>query len=312
MKVIRLFYLVAFLLIASCASPDNQGNKAENNLDTKDKVNVVCTTGMVADLVKNIMGETGDVTSLMGPGVDPHLYKPTQGDLNKLTNADVIIYNGLHLEGKMESIFEKMANNKPVYAITSSLNKSELINVSEDKLYDPHVWFDVALWNETIPGLLAFLKDKMPSKAASFNANSNKYGKELVELNTWVEKMISEIPKENRALVTSHDAFGYFGKAYDVQVKGLQGISTVTEFGLKDVTNMVDFLIENNIKAVFVESSMPRKPLLAVIKGCKEKGHDVREGGLLYSDAMGKAGTPEGTYLGMVRHNVSTVNKALK
>lgn len=303
---------IALLLVASCTTPTNTSDNSEKSLDKKAKLNVVCTTGMVADLVKNIMGESGEVSSLMGPGIDPHLYKPTQGDLNKLTNADVILYNGLHLEGKMQSIFEKMAQNKPVYAITSNLDKGDLITISEEKLFDPHVWFDVDLWRKTIPGVLDFLNQHVPSKQASFKSNADKHQKELLELDKWVTEKINEIPKENRALVTSHDAFGYFGKAYDIEVKGLQGISTIAEFGLKDVTNMVDFLIENNVKAVFVESSMPRKPLQAVIKGCQEKGHKVNEGGILYSDAMGKAGTPEGTYLGMVRHNLNTVNRALK
>jgi len=314
MKSIKLCYsLLVILFLAACASPSsNQAESKAENLDSKAKVNVVCTTGMVADLVKNVIGQSAEVSSLMGPGVDPHLYKPTQGDLNKITKADIIVYNGLHLEGKMQSILEKMASNKPVYAVTSNLNKSELINVGEEKLYDPHVWFDVNLWAKTIPGLVNFLSENMPSKAESFEKTGNAFAKELTDLDKWVEEMISEIPEENRALVTSHDAFGYFGKAYGLDVRGLQGISTIAEFGLKDVTNMVDFLVESKTKAVFLESSMPRKPLQAVIKGCEEKGHAVSEGGLLYSDAMGEPGTLEGTYMGMVKHNVTTVNKALK
>jgi manganese/zinc/iron transport system substrate-binding protein len=309
MKILQATILAFFLSIIACSNPSPSETK---QLGDRFPVKVVCTTGMVADLVQNIMGDIAEVEALMGPGVDPHLYKPTQGDLNKLTSADIIIYNGLHLEGKMQSILEKMGQNKPVYAITSSLDKSDLITVSEDKLYDPHVWFNVSLWRKSIDGLHLFLSEKIPSKKEYLLQRSSKYGNQLRELQSWVSKTIAEIPEENRALVTSHDAFGYFGDAYDVEVKGLQGISTVTEFGLKDVTNMVDFIIENDIKAVFVESSMPRKPLQAVIKGCAEKGQEVREGGLLYSDAMGEAGTPEGTYIGMVRHNVNTIHKALK
>jgi len=310
MQIITKTLLFSLILLASCASPSS--DTAKRDLDSKEKVKVVCTTGMVADLAKNILGEHAEVEALMGPGVDPHLYKPTQGDLNKLTKADIILYNGLHLEGKMQSIFEKMASSKPVYELTSSLNKSKLITVSEDELYDPHVWFDVAMWSKTIPGLVDFLSEALPSKSASLKEKGSAYNKQLLDLDNWAKKMINEIPAKDRALVTSHDAFGYFGGAYDIQVKGLQGISTVTEFGLKDVTNMVDFLIKNDVKAVFVESSMPRKPLQAVIKGCEEKGHAVKEGGSLFSDAMGSAGTPEGTYIGMVRHNVNTIHKALK
>lgn len=300
---------VLIFFIASCA-PAQQDNSEKESLQ------IVCTTGMIEDMVKNIAGPDASVQSLMGPGVDPHLYKPTQGDLGKLTNADIIFYNGLLLEGKLQNIFEKMASKKPVVPIGDIIPKSSLIQLAEDykgqTAYDPHVWFDVHLWAQCIDAVLPVLQKALPEKSADLAKRAESYRKKLSDLHQRVGKTMAAIPKENRVLITSHDAFSYFGKGYDVQVSGLQGVSTVAEFGLQDVTRMVQLIIEKKVKAVFVESSMPRKPLLAVIEGCRENGHDVAEGGVLFSDAMGEAGTPEGTYLGMVNHNIKTIEAALK
>ncbi len=276
---------------------------------------VVATTGMLGDVAKSIVGDKGEVVSLMGPGVDPHLYKATQGDLKLLKEADIIIYNGLYLEGKMGEILEKMATfpNKKVIAAAEVIDKENLI-LSDDKskVYDPHVWFDVELWKEIVDPVVYALAEFDEENADVYAMNGVRKKGELTELNQWVIKELSKIPDSQRKLITAHDAFAYFGRAYNIEVKGLQGISTLSEAGIKDVTNLVDEIVEEQVKAVFVESSVPRKSLEAVVEGAKSEGHIVHIGGTLYSDAMGESGTTEGTYKGMVEHNIKTIVQALK
>lgn len=280
---------------------------------TEGPLRVVATTGMVADLVQEIGGDSLQVTALMGPGVDPHLYKATQGDLVRLRAADVIFYNGLHLEGKMGEVFEKLAAIKQVVAIGESLPPSQLL---QDPVYqenfDPHIWFDVSLWAATIDGVVEALSEADPESSAYFRTNAEQYREELEELHQWVRSRIDRLPVEKRILVTAHDAFNYFGRAYGIDVRGLQGISTLSEFGLKDRVDLVDFLVEKEIKAVFVETSVSEKNINSIVEGCRQKGHEIRIGGSLYSDAMGDPGTPAGTYLGMVRANVNTIVDALQ
>ncbi len=274
---------------------------------------VVATTGMIADAVEEIADTLVEVIGLMGPGVDPHLYKATQKDLTLLRDADIIFYNGLHLEGKMGEILEKLSRQKPVYAVSEGIpQKALIISDSSTTTYDPHIWFDVKLWNY----VASYIEDKMvmhlPENTMQIRDNSIKFQDTLQRLDQWVQTSIYSIPEDQRVMITAHDAFEYFGDAYDIEVKGLQGISTIAEFGLKDVKEMVDLIVARNIKSVFVETSVPSKSLEAVVAGCKQRGHEVFIGGTLFSDAMGKAGTPEGTYKGMVRSNVYTIVKGLK
>lgn len=285
---------------------------SENQIDNG-KLLVVCTTGMIGDMAQNIAGNLADVQSIMGPGVDPHLYKASHGDLTLLRSADIIFYNGLHLEGKMQEIFEQLAKTKPVFAISDVLEMQELklVDIS-NSTHDPHIWFDVSLWNKTSQVIFDNLILLDSSNASRYIVNKKKYNKSLDELHTWVKERINMIPMEKRILITSHDAFGYFGRAYEIEVKGLQGISTTTEFGLRDVGDMVNEIVENDIRAVFVESTISERSLNAVIEGCKAKKHDVVIGGTLYSDAMGDKGTNAGNYIGMVKHNVNTIVAALK
>lgn len=299
-------FLLGLFSLSGCEK--NTGKETETSLPR-----IVTTTGMLGDAVRNIVGEKAEVMALMGPGVDPHLYKATQGDLSRLTDADIIFYNGLHLEGKMAEVFEKLARKKKVIPISSGLS-TEKIRKSADfaDALDPHIWFDVSLWGEGVSFLADTLSSLMPENAEFFQANANGYRNKLDSLHSWIIAQVATIPKEGRVLITAHDAFGYFGRAYDIEVKGLQGISTQSEFGLKDVTNLVDFIVSRKIKAVFVETSVSSKSIEAVIQGCVQKGHPVQIGGSLFSDAMGNAGTPEGTYAGMVRSNVNTIVKALK
>jgi len=275
------------------------------------KLHVTTTVGMITDVVQEVGGDHVEVIGLMGPGVDPHLYKASQGDIGKLEDADVILYGGLHLEGKMTEILEKMGKKKMVVPVTRNIPENELRLVT-DGIHDPHVWFDVELWMSAAETIRDTLIERDPQHAAEYQTRAEAYLAKLEELNLYAKEQIATIPKQGRVMVTAHDAFGYFGDAYDIEVVGLQGISTAAEYGSKDVTGLRDMLVERGIKAVFVESSVPKKSIEAVIEGAKKQGHEVTIGGELFSDAMGKAGTPEGTYIGMVRHNVDTIVKALK
>jgi manganese/zinc/iron transport system substrate-binding protein len=278
------------------------------------RVTAVATTGMVGDLVRNVGGGRVEVVQLMGQGVDPHLYKASQGDVARLSQADVIFYNGFHLEGKMTDILKKIGRRgKPVVAVAESVPEEELLALSEfEGLNDPHIWFDVGLWSGTIDIVQKYLSELDPESGEYFKSNAEAYRQELSQLHNWVKEEISKIPEERRVLITAHDAFGYFGRAYNIEVRGLQGISTVSEYGLRDIRQLVDLIAKRGIKAVFVESSVPRRSIDAAVEGCRARGHEVRVGGELFSDAMGAAGTEEGTYSGMVRHNVRTIVDSLQ
>jgi manganese/zinc/iron transport system substrate-binding protein len=304
-KYTQILVLIVFVsLLGSCKKESANENG---------KIKIVTTTGMIKDAVENIAGSTVEVIALMGPGVDPHLYKATQGDLEKLTNADIVFYNGLHLEGKMGEIMEKLGRLKPVIAVSSEIPESRLRTVPGFQgTHDPHIWFDVKLWEEAVKTISSFLQEYDSSNAALYTANSKKYLSQMDSLHDVTKKRIMEIPASQRVLITAHDAFGYFGDAYGIEVRGLQGISTMSEFGLKDVTELVNFIISRKIKAIFVETSVSQKSINAVVEGCHQKGWDVKIGGSLYSDAMGAEGTPEGNYIGMVSKNVETIVNSLK
>jgi manganese/zinc/iron transport system substrate-binding protein len=294
-----------FVLLQSCTSP-------EGTFDESQPLQIVATTGMVADLVKHIGKDSVQVNSLMGPGVDPHLYKATQGDLKKLQAADIIFYNGLHLEGKMGEVFEKLERVKTVVPIARGIAKDQLLkDPSYEDAPDPHIWFDVALWSSTIDEVLNTLVEKDPDNELYYTKNAQDYKAQLSELHAWVKQQIQSIPAEQRILITAHDAFSYFGRAYGIEVKGLQGISTLSEFGLRDRVDLVNFIVEKEIAAVFVETSVSEKNINSIVEGCRQKGHQVRIGGNLYSDAMGEEGSLQGTYVGMVRANVNTILRGL-
>ncbi|WP_162426212.1 metal ABC transporter solute-binding protein, Zn/Mn family [Pontibacter pudoricolor] len=303
-----LLLLVLCLFSWGCKQTIDKGPVSEGR-----KMYVVTTTGILADAVKNIVGDAATVDAIMGSGVDPHLYKATQGDLQKLTDADLIIYNGLHLEGKMGEVLSKLDRFKSVVAAAEKLQEDQLIQSDQfASSHDPHVWFDVSLWQKVVAHIAEALQQKDPKNAELYQRNAAAYLQELTQLHNYTRLAIASIPEQQRILITAHDAFGYFGRAYGIKVRGLQGISTVSEFGLQDVSVLVNFIVDNRIKAVFVESSVSPKAIEAVVIGSRKKGHEVQIGGTLFSDALGKAGTPEGTYIGMVRHNVDQIVKALK
>ncbi len=296
--------LIAVLFTWSCGSTES---------NSTGKVTIVTTTGMIADIVRNVGQDSVQVTALMGPGVDPHLYKATQGDLGRLQKADIIFYNGLHLEGKMGEIFEKLERIKTVIPVSRGIDSTFLL---DDPIYqntfDPHIWFDITLWAATIGEVTTTLVKEDPEHALFYETNAEAYTKELYTLHEWVKLEILKIPEDKRILITAHDAFNYFGRAYGIEVRGLQGISTLSEFGLKDRVDLVNFLVDRKIKAVFVETSVSEKNINAIVEGCRQKGHNIVIGGNLYSDAMGAEGTPEGNYIGMVKANVNTIVEALK
>jgi manganese/zinc/iron transport system substrate-binding protein len=303
--------LVAILLVSgSCSSGPGGG---AGHAETKDggHLKVACTIGMIADLARRIGGEDVAVTGLMGPGVDPHLYKASESDITRLASADLVLYNGLHLEGKMGDVLERLGKRRPVVAVTRKIPTDRLTETGGEH-HDPHVWFDVSLWTMAAEATRDALIEARPAKKAEFERNAVALLTELKELHVWCGQELAKIPKERRVLVTAHDAFSYFGKVYDLEVHGIQGISTESEAGLKDINALIDLLVTREIKAVFVESSVPRKNIEALVEGCRARGHELAVGGELFSDAMGAAGTPEATYPGMVRHNVNTIVKALQ
>jgi manganese/zinc/iron transport system substrate-binding protein len=233
--------------------------------------------------------------------------------LKKLTSADLVLYNGLLLEGKMGEILEKLGRIKPVIAVGTAIDTTRLLGSPLfHNAYDPHIWFDVSLWKQVVNKINKSLQEFDPVHADYYDRNSEKYLKRLDSLHLKVKTQIARIPPDQRVLITAHDAFEYFGRAYNIEVRGLQGLSTLTEFGLKDITDLVKYIIERQIKAVFIETSISERSIRAVVEGCKQRGHNVRIGGSLYSDAMGGKNTPEGTYIGMVNANVQTITRALK
>ncbi|MGG3643665.1 metal ABC transporter solute-binding protein, Zn/Mn family [Bacillus gobiensis] len=300
----------AFLIVLCFLSACGSSTTSEN---ANDKIRITATIGQITDIANHIGGEHVEVESLMGPGVDPHLYKASQGDIQKLMDADIVFYNGLHLEGKMDEVFEKISKDKPAIPAAESIPDNQLLgNKANPGLHDPHVWFSIPRWMFVVDTVKKELSKFQPDLAEEFKKNAESYKQELKELDEYAREQVETIPKESRVLVTAHDAFQYFGEEYDVEVMGLQGLSTDSEYGLKDVQELVNALTERNIKAVFVESSISEKSINAVVEGAKEKGHEVSIGGELYSDAMGEAGTEEGTYAGMFRHNIDTIVSSLK
>ncbi|MBU2527169.1 MAG: zinc ABC transporter substrate-binding protein [Bacteroidetes bacterium] len=300
-------YMLAVILMILIAC--NQRND-----DTKSKLRVVTTTTLLTDLIYQIAKDSVILQGLMGVGVDPHLYKASEGDVTKLFSADLVFYGGLHLEGKLVDVFEKMNHQgKATFAVSDALEAQTLIGSEYfASSYDPHIWFDVSNWQKIARFTAAKLIEADAKNAAFYRQNLTNYLNALDSLESEIRKKIETLAPEKRILVTAHDAFNYFGKAYDFQVVGLQGLSTATEASVQDVQQLTDFIIANKIKAIFVESSVPRRTIEALQESVSAKGHQVRIGGSLYSDALGSPNTPEGTYTGMFLYNVETIVNALK
>lgn len=276
------------------------------------KLKVVTTTTIIADVLRQLAGDLMDVQALMGPGVDPHLYKASAGDVQKMADADMVVYNGLHLEGRMGDVFEQI-KGKIIFAANENLPESELLDFETNSGYfDPHVWFDVPIWQEATVRMAQGLKELDPENAAQYSENLKKYLAELDALDQYIRSRIQEVDPEKRILITAHDAFQYFGNRYGFQVKGLQGISTDAEAGIADIRQLADFIAENQIKAIFVETSVPRKNIEALQEAVQAKGFHVEIGGELYSDSTGDVGTAAESYIGTVKENIDTIVDALK
>jgi manganese/zinc/iron transport system substrate-binding protein len=274
---------------------------------------IVATVGMVADVARHVAGDLATVEGLIGEGVDPHLYKPTRDDVVKLSAADVVLYNGLMLEGKMGDVLVRVAREgKPVHAVTEAiLEQDDYVLTTEAEHYDPHVWMDVSGWMRAVGVIADSLSAYDPANAAVYTANAAAYRNQLEALDAYAAKSIGSIPEGQRVLITAHDAFNYLGRAYGLEVRGIQGLSTESEAGVQDIEHLIRYIAEQGIPAVFVESSVADKNVRALVEGSKARGHEVRIGGSLFSDAMGPTGSYEGTYIGMIDHNVTAITRAL-
>lgn len=281
---------------------------------SNNKIHIVATTTMLADLAVNIGGDTVSVEWLMGPGIDPHLYQASAGDISRIQGADVILYNGLNLEGKMDEIFAYLDNqDKIVIRIEDGLNTNNLLPLEDDEnLIDPHVWFDVSLWKEAAQYITKCLSEAYPNNATSYQENLENYLQELDDLEVYVFDKISSLPEEQRVLITAHDAFSYFGNRYDFTVMGLQGISTEAEVGTYDLINLAEFITDNKIKAIFIESSVPPRTIEALQAAVNSRGFQVEIGGELYSDSLGDVQSGTETYIKTFKANVDTIVDALK
>lgn len=299
--------ILAALFLVSCKKEVKTG--VENR-----KLNVVATTSQVADLIEEIAGNAIVLEGLMGAGVDPHLYKASEGDVTKFYNADAIFYSGLHLEGKLEDVFEKMRHQgKVTIAVSDAISKTELISSADfASSYDPHFWFSITQWKKAAKYVAEELSKLDKKNALTYKENAKAYVEKLVQLELKNIVQLEELPVEKRILVTAHDAFAYFGKTYGFKVVSLQGLSTATEAGVQDVQRLSDFIIKHNIKAIFIESSVPVRTVEALQAAVNAKNHKVVIGGTLFSDALGNPNTIEGTYIGMYEYNMKTIINALK
>ncbi len=307
----QLPVLVLLALVISGIAGCGSGATANDTADHR--ITIVATTGMIADVVRNIAGDRAEVHALMGPGVDPHLYRPKRSDVSRLLAADLVLYNGLHLEGRMSETLEQIASSgSRVIAVAEALPESELLDSDEyPGTYDPHVWMDVRLWMNVCDAITDALIELDPAGASTYTGRSESYRQELESLHDWAQRSIATIPKEQRVLVTAHDAFNYLARAYDIEVEALQGISTESEAGLQKIESVVELLVSRRVAAVFTETSVNDKNVRTLIEGAKARGQAVRIGGELYSDALGAQETSGGTYVGMIEHNIKTITRAL-
>lgn len=310
---VALLVVFAAALLAGCGT-DAAGSGGPGGTVSDRKVRVTTTTNFITDTVRQIGGNRVEVTGLMGPGVDPHLYKASASDVGKLRKADVIVYSGLQLEGKMADILEKLEESQTTVAITRDIPRDSLLLPPDDvaEQYDPHIWFDVTNWMFAAKTTAATLKEKDPEGAEIYDENLKKYLAELEAADKYVTDRVREIPQTSRTLVTSHDAFEYFGRRYGMKVAAIQGISTAAEATTTDVQRVAKVIVDRGVKTVFIESSVPRQTIDAVVAAARKQGADATVGEELFTDAAGDEGTPEGTYIGMVKANADRIAEGLK
>lgn len=276
------------------------------------QTNVVATIGMIGDVAETVGAECAAVTTLMGPGIDPHLYQATARDVQTFGEADIILFSGYSLEGQLADVLSRLGQRTPTLAVSeASIPESELIATDDSYGFDPHVWMDASLWARTVPVIATALSEQAPGCTDAIIARAQTYEAQLLALDAWVKGTIASIPEPQRVLVTAHDAFSYFGRAYGIEVAGIQGISTSAEASIADIRETADLLITREIPAIFVESTINPRTIQAVIEAAARQGHAVTIGGELFADAMGETGTPEGTYIGMIFSNTLAIASAL-
>ena len=313
-NTIVIFTIFLFTLVLIGCQTDQSEKSTDLTTKQTEKLNVVATISMITDIVENVAGDRIKVTGIIGEGVDPHLYKPTARDTQRLQNADIIFYNGLHLEVRITgAVLDKMKNKSKAIAVTDGIDRSQL-RATEEFIggYDPHVWHDVRIWMKAAETVRDKLIEEDPKNAVYYQTNTNEYLTKLQNLHTDLLRLVSHIPSEKRVLITTHDAFGYLGKAYGFEVRGLIGINTENEVGIADVTDLASFIIDRGISTMFVETSAAPHGIKAVQAAVQAKGYNVKIGGSLYADAMGTPGTSEGTYLGMMRYNFDIIANSLR
>lgn len=311
----RYDYIISGCLILgiSLAGCSPEGSSQARKRDPSKPYKIVATCGMVSDIVRQVAGDHAEVHALMNEGVDPHLFKPTRDDMNALFGADIVFYVGLNLEGRMSDAFVAVSREEiPVYAVSEALDESYLREPPEFAgHYDPHIWMDVSAWSQCVGFIAEKLAEFDPPHAEEYRDNAKAYREKLGALHEYAKASIASIPESSRVLITAHDAFGYFSEAYDIPVRALQGISTESEASVDDLNQLVNFIVERNIPAIFVESSVSQEGVEAILEGCASRGTKAVIGGELFSDAMGAGGTYAGTYIGMIDHNVTTITRAL-
>ncbi len=305
----RLIPLLLLVMVALGCKPPAA---ADSDGPPERPYRIVATVGMVGDIARAVAGDLATVEVLMGEGTDPHLYKASRDDVGRMSDAHVVLYVGLMLEGKMTDALERLAEQKPVVAVAEALDENRLIALdASGGEPDPHVWGDPDAWAGCVDVVAEALAVYDPANAAEYRSNAEAYKSEVAQLASYGQRVLNSVPADKRLIITSHDAFNYFGREFDLEVLGVQGLSTESEAGLRRVNELVDLIVERQVPAVFVESSVPRKSIEALVNGAAARGHRVAIGGTLYSDAMGSAGTYEGTYIGMIDHNITTVARAL-
>jgi manganese/zinc/iron transport system substrate-binding protein len=311
---VRLVLLVLAVLAVGAAAGCSESTSSGKEATVEDRpVRVVTTVNFLADMASRIGGDRVEAESLMGPGVDPHLYKASAGDVGTLREADVVLYGGLELEGRMADLLEELSAERRTVAVTEDMPRGQLLRPAEfEGKYDPHVWFDVPLWTDAARRIAAELSDVDPRHAAGYERRLRAYLAELDELDAEVRRLVRDVPERSRVLITSHDAFNYFGRRYGFDVVAIQGISTQTEATTADIERVAGVIADRGVRSVFIESSVPRQTIEAVIAAAREQGQETRLGGELFSDAAGDAGTPEGTYAGMASHNARTIGEGLR
>ncbi len=303
-----LWIVLLGLVLSSCGE-----STAPSPTPGTQPMSIVATTGMIGDIVERVAGDRGEVKVLMGAGVDPHLYQPTRDDMAALLGADVVFYNGLLLEGRMtDALVRAASGDRGVHPVTELIDQKYLVQPEDlEGKDDPHVWMDPTAWAKAVEVIRDRLIERDAGGKEQFESIATGLLAELAELDAYCERVLHSVPEAQRVLVTAHDAFGYFGRRYGYEVLGIQGLSTESEAGVRDIERLVDLLVERKIKAVFVESTVSERNIKALIAGAKARGHDVTIGGELFSDAMGPGGTYEGTYVGMIDHNATTIARAL-